>query len=221
MMQNNGDIKVAVLYGGTGQAKVVRPILEQQGIRVIAVFDDTPNLQSPFSDIQCVRCTEEIDAWLAEHQSSLSNTGFCITIGNPHGLVRCQLHDKLSKLGMKPLQAIHSSAIIEANAVIGEGCQIMAGAYVGVEAHLGRQCIVNTMASVDHECKLAEGVELAPGATLCGLINLGKYAWVGAGATVLPRVSIGENAVIGAGSLVRKDVVAGETVVGVPASPLA
>jgi len=39
------------LWGGTGQAKVVRPIIDSYGSRVIAVFDDTPNLRSPFDDI--------------------------------------------------------------------------------------------------------------------------------------------------------------------------
>ncbi len=34
--------KEIILYGGTGQAKVVRPIIEHYGSKVIAVFDDTP-----------------------------------------------------------------------------------------------------------------------------------------------------------------------------------
>ena len=93
----------------------------------------------------------------------------------------------------------------------------MAGAIVNPEARLGRQCIINTKASVDHECVLDDGVELAPGATLCGIVHLGINAWVCTGATVLPRINIGADAIVGAGAVVIRDVPTGVTVVGVPA----
>ena len=40
-----------LLWGGTGQAKVLRPIIEYYGSKVVAVFDDTPNLPPPFPDV--------------------------------------------------------------------------------------------------------------------------------------------------------------------------
>ena len=40
-----------IFYGGTGQAKVVRPIVEYYGSKLVAVFDDSPNLEKPFQDV--------------------------------------------------------------------------------------------------------------------------------------------------------------------------
>ena len=37
-----------ILWGGTGQAKVMRPVLERAGAKVIAVCDDTTDLPPPF-----------------------------------------------------------------------------------------------------------------------------------------------------------------------------
>jgi sugar O-acyltransferase (sialic acid O-acetyltransferase NeuD family) len=206
-----------ILWGGTGQAKVVRPIIERFGAKVVAVFDDTPGLKSPFADVPIYPGKAGFDAWRGEHDAT--GVGFCIAIGNPHGRVRIRLHDELVALGLVPTTIAHPSAVIEPNAEIGEGSQLMAGAIVGAEARLGRQCIINTKASVDHEDVLADGVELAPGATLCGLVEIGIAGWICTGATVLPRVRIGADAIVGAGAVVRHHVPDGAVVIGVPAIP--
>lgn len=206
-----------ILWGGTGQAKVVRPIIEHYGSRVVAVFDDTPNLISPFADVPLYLGWNGFQDWI-KLQPERSHIGFCIAIGNPHGRVRVRLHEQLVHEGLQPVTIAHPSAQIASNAVIGEGCQLMAGAIVNPEARLGRQCIINTKASVDHECILEDGVELAPGATLCGLIHLEVNSWICAGATVLPRIRIGADAIVGAGAVVIRNVPAGVIVIGIPAT---
>ncbi len=205
-----------ILWGGTGQAKVVRPIIEARGGRVVAVFDDTPGLPSPFPDVPLYLGWEGFSAW--QRQQGTTSFGFCIAIGNPHGRVRLKISERLKAAGLHPVHVVHPTACVETNARIGEGCQLMAGALVGAEAVLGAQVIINTRASVDHECILGDGCELAPGATLCGLIHLGAGTWIGAGATVLPRLNIGQDTIIGAGSLVIGDIPDGVVVVGHPAT---
>lgn len=204
-----------LLWGGTGQAKVVRPIIERLGSRVVAVIDDTPGLASPFPDVQIYQGDAGFQRWLDAHGAS--GVGFCIAIGNPHGRIRLRLHDRLVSAGLEPITIAHATAWIEPNAEVGIGCQLMAGAFVGAEARLGRQCIINTNASVDHEDVLEDGVEIAPGATLCGLVHIETNGWVCAGATVLPRIRIGADAIVGAGAVVNRDVAAKSVVVGVPA----
>lgn len=205
-----------VLWGGTGQAQVTRPIIEYYGSKVVAVFDDTPNMRPPFPDVPLHVGWSGFLNWI-QKQPDRENIGFCIAIGNPHGRVRVSYHERLAAQGLRPVTIAHPSAEIAANASIGEGCQLMAGAIVNPGATLGRQCIINTKASVDHECILEDGVELAPGATVCGLVHLGINAWVCAGATVLPRINIGADAIVGAGAVVIRDVPGAATVVGVPA----
>lgn len=207
-----------VLWGGTGQAKVVRPIIEYWGSSVVAVVDDTPGLSSPFGDVPIFLGWAGFQSWLQQHGKD--ETGFCVAIGNPHGLVRLRLHDRLTQAGLRPVNVVHPTACVASNALVGEGVQIMAGSIVGAEAQIGRQCIINTKASADHEDVLEDGVELAPGAILCGAVRVKTNGWICAGATVLPRITIGENAVVGAGAVVTRDVPADTTVCGVPARPI-
>lgn len=205
-----------ILWGGTGQAKVVRPIIEHFGAQVVAVFDDTPNLDPPFRDVELHLGWQGFENWIRGR--ARSKIGFCVAIGNPHGRVRVRFHERLMREGLSPVTIAHPSAVIAENAIIGDGCQLMAGAIVNPEARLGRQCIINTKASVDHECVLADGVEVAPGVTLCGLVQVGINGWICAGATVLPRIKIGADSIVGAGAVVIRNVPAGATIVGVPAA---
>jgi acetyltransferase-like isoleucine patch superfamily enzyme len=89
-----------------------------------------------------------------------------------------------------------------------------------VDAVLGEGCIVNTAASVDHECRLEEGVHLAPGARLAGCVRVGRNATIYTGAAVLPRIAIGEGAVVAAGAVVSADVPPYTLVAGIPARPV-
>ena len=206
-----------IFYGGTGQAKVVRPIVEYYGSKLVAVFDDTPNLEKPFQDVP-LYLGSELEEWIKNRKEL--ELGFCVTIGCPHGRTRIKLHRELEGEGLSPITLVHPTAFISKNAKIGVGSQIMAGSIIGPEVELGQDCIINTNANVDHESFLESGVEIAPGATLCGLVNVGVNGWVGAGATVLPRIQIGSDAIVGAGAVVTKNVERDQTVVGIPAKPL-
>jgi sugar O-acyltransferase (sialic acid O-acetyltransferase NeuD family) len=202
-----------LLWGGTGQAKVVRPIIEYYGSRVVAVFDDTPDLPSPFSDVEIYHGQAEFFDWIKK-QESRDEIGFCVAIGNPHGRIRLRFNEMLSSEGLTPITIAHPAACIAEDAFIGEGSQILAGAIIASEAKLGRQCIVNCNALVEHETILDDAVEIAPAATVLGLTRVGVNTMVGAGATVLSRLRIGDDVTIGAGAVVAADVADGEVVKG-------
>jgi sugar O-acyltransferase (sialic acid O-acetyltransferase NeuD family) len=121
------------------------------------------------------------------------------------GRDRCQLAELLVAHGVSLPPLIHPHASVAPSAILADGCQVLAGAVVSAEARLARQVIINTRASVDHECELGEGVHLAPGATLCGCIAVGAHTLIGPGAVVNPRVTIGRNVIVGAGAVVTRN----------------
>lgn len=205
-----------IFWGGTGQAKVNRPIVEYYGSKVVAIFDDTPNLKSPFTDIPIYEGWNGFVGWF-DQQEKKEPIGFCVAIGNPHGRIRLKLHNKLIEFGLEPVSLIHPTAFIDNSVVIGEGVQVMAGAIIQPEVKIGKQCIINTKVSIDHECVLEDGVELTPGATFCGNVYAETNSWICAGATVLPQLRIGHDSIVGAGSLVTKNVPEKTVVYGVPA----
>jgi sugar O-acyltransferase (sialic acid O-acetyltransferase NeuD family) len=111
----------------------------------------------------------------------------------------------------------HPSCVVAGTAVIEEGAMLMAGAIIGPDARVGRFCIVNTAASVDHDDVLEDGVNICPGAHLAGNVTCREDVFVGIGAAVIQGVTIGRRAIVGAGAVVIRDVADDTTVVGCPA----
>jgi sugar O-acyltransferase (sialic acid O-acetyltransferase NeuD family) len=81
---------------------------------------------------------------------------------------------------------------------------------------IGHHCIVNSNATVEHDCQIDDFVHIAPGVTICGGVTVGEETLVGANATVLPNCVIGKNVIIGAGTVVTKNIPDNTLVMGVP-----
>jgi acetyltransferase-like isoleucine patch superfamily enzyme len=96
----------------------------------------------------------------------------------------------------------------------------MAQAAVNSGTRVGRGAILNTGASIDHDCELGDFVHVAPGARLAGGVRIGAHAHIGIGSCVIQNLVIGSHAVVGAGAAVVRSVEEGAVVGGVPARPL-
>lgn len=102
-------------------------------------------------------------------------------------------------------KAIHPSAVVSEYASVDMGTVVMKGQLFKLR-QLCKHCIINTGASVDHDCNIADFVHISPHATLCGDVTVGEGSWIVAATTILPGVKIGKWCVIGAGSVVTKDI---------------
>lgn len=85
-------------------------------------------------------------------------------------------------------KAFHPSAVISEESEINEGTVVMQGAIIQSDVRLGKHCIINTGASVDHECVIDDYVHISPHCTLCGNVQVGEGTWIGAGSTIIPGV---------------------------------
>lgn len=204
-----------VFWGATGQAKVLAEMLPHLGYRLVALFDNDVSVTSPLSGVSLHHGWEGFQRW-RDGTDGLA-CDFVVAIGGGDAGARLEIFERLEKAGLQPTTLVHPSAYVAKGAAIGPGGQILMGAAVGVDVSIGRTVIVNTKASVDHECVIEDAVHIAPGAVLCGCVRIARGVFVGAGAVVLPRVEIGEGAVVGAGAVVTKSVSPRVVVAGNPA----
>ena len=188
------------LIGAGGHAKVVRDILDACSIPFSGVVTD--NLKEvTFMEKKILHSIDEVDEAI-------------ICVGNNR--TRKKLAEELSQQGVTFGMGIHPSVIMSKYASVDEGTVIMQGVVIQSCAKIGKHCIVNTSASIDHDNVLGDFVHISPHATLCGEVEVGEGTWIGAGTVVIQCVKIGRWSVIGAGSVVVNDIPDGVLAYGNP-----
>lgn len=208
-------MKPVIIWGASGHAKVLWEAVQGQGCNLIATFDNAVATLPPFADVPLFLGKQGFATWQAG--SSMSGVCALVAVGGDRGRDRLELQHFMAAQGVPPLTVVHSSAFVARTASLGAGSQVLAQSAVCADAQLGAACIVNTSASVDHECVLEQGVHIAPGAHLAGCVEVGEFTLIAVGAVVLPRIRIGRNCVIGAGAVVTRNVPDNSVVYGNPA----
>ena len=114
------------------------------------------------------------------------------------------------------LSIVSPKAVVTPNSVIGDGCAVMINTVVN-RSVLGRHCVVNTGAIIEHDCRLGDNVFIAPGVILCGEVTVGDDVFIGAGSVVRNGLRICTGASVGMGSVVTADITVPGLYVGHPA----
>ena len=184
------------LFGASGHGKVIKEILNANGVRVEAFVDDNLAVN------ECAGCK------VLHEYDGLSPVIVSIGINRIRKVVVEKLEAKAqtNRTELAFSTAIHPSAVVSPSAKIGEGTVVMAGAVINADAVIGDHCIINTGATVDHDCVIGDYCHVAPGVNISGATNIGSGTWVGVGSCVIQCLNIGQNCMIGAGSVVVKDI---------------
>lgn len=93
----------------------------------------------------------------------------------------------------------------------------MANAVINPGSRVGRGCIINTGATVDHDCVLEDFVHVSPGAHVAGSVFIGSRTWVGIGGIISNNLTICADCIVGAGAVVVRNIDQPGIYVGAPA----
>jgi UDP-N-acetylbacillosamine N-acetyltransferase len=213
MNHSNKTRKNIAIYGARedASAKVILDTIRLQGEHIpVAFLDDDPNLVNKTVDGIPVVGGRQMLSQL----SGMNVMGVAFDLGNNY--VRRDLCNLAQACGLELVNAIHPSAIIASDALLGSGIWAAAGVIINSDVQIG-DAVINTGATIDHNCIISSYINISPGCHLSGRTVIENYAFLGTGAISIPDIKIGAGAIVGAGAVMVSDVQSYTTVVGVPA----
>lgn len=211
--------KPIIVVGAGGHGVAVADALLEAGADVLGFTDADAGKHGT----QClglpVLGSDNVLAQYKARDVDLAN-GLGFVSGSGRTSVRRRAQRRLDAEGWIFVAVVDPRAIISRHAVLGVGCQVLAGAVIQANAFVGAGTIVNTAAVVEHDCVVGNWCHLATRATLCGAARISDGCLVGAGAVLRQSVVLGEDTVVGAGAVVLCNSQGRQTLCGVPARPL-
>lgn len=196
-----------LIIGASGHGKVVANIaLKMKKWQSIAFLDDNESIKSSMGIEVIGKSTDAFNY--------IGGCDIFVGIGNNAGRERIQ--SKLEMAGASIPILIHPSTIIGKQVKLCAGTVVMAGVVINCCTRIGKGCIINTGASIDHDNVIDDYVHISPGVHTAGTVKIGKGTWLGIGSMVSNNLNITSGCKVGAGAVVVKDITVAGTYVGVP-----
>jgi sugar O-acyltransferase (sialic acid O-acetyltransferase NeuD family) len=204
-----------ILVGASPKARLILDFLADEGRsnEVIGFVDrDTAKKGQTFGgkpimgDLSCVL-----------EQGLQKKHAFCICLSEQRFDERNQYMRWLSEVDAKFASIVSRRSVISSSAGIEPGSIVFPGATINAGSKIGTCVTIYTGALIDHDCTIANNVEISPRVAMAGSVSVDAGAFLGMNATILPNIAIGAGTIIGAGAVVTRDVAAGDVVAGNPA----
>lgn len=212
-MQNNHVLnakhKRLLIIGGGGHGRVVADCAEQ------SAYYDSISFLVEYRDER-----KKIHHWpvineLENFQRFVDDHDFIVALGDNR--TRAEILEKLALVNANIISLIHPSATISPYTTIDLGVVIFANAVVNIGSKLFTGVIINTAATIDHDCIIHKCVHISPGANIAGGVEIGAYSWLGIGAATVQSIQLAENTQVAAGAVVTASTQANSLYMGVPA----
>ena len=84
------------------------------------------------------------------------------------------------------------------------GNLFMPNSYISPLASIGSFSIFNTCCVVEHHSIVGSACHIAPGATICGSVEIGDSCLIGANSTILPKSHLKSGLIVKAGLVVKQ-----------------
>ncbi len=191
--------KKILLIGGGGHCRSVIDVIElQKEFEIFGIIDKKENLGKKVLNYEIIGTDDDLEKFRKFCDFALITIGFIKNI-NP----RKKLYQQLKKLGYKLPIIVSPLAYVSRYSQIGEGTVVMHHAIINSNVKIGKNCIINTKALVEHDCIVEDHCHISTGAILNGGVKVGRETFIGSGAICVENTVIEPNSFIKAGSLVK------------------
>ncbi|MDB2384593.1 hypothetical protein N9V90_01985 [Endozoicomonas sp.] len=136
-----------MILGAGGHARVLADtaLTTKQWDSVAFLDDQYPELSS-MNGWPVIGRISEAASYVEEYPE------MALGLGVEHDSLRLKLLVAISQAGARFPAIIHPAATVSALATVREGSVVFAGSVININTRVGTACIINTHASIDHDC---------------------------------------------------------------------
>lgn len=209
MQENKVNV---IVIGYSGHSYVLIETLIKLGHNILGYTEKKEKINNPFN---LKYLGNEKDSAFKFFKSN-----FHYSIGIGDNIKRSSIANYLRSKSCNLINVIHPDTSISKDISLGTGIFIARNVSINSFVKIEDDVIINTAATIDHECNIGSGSHIAPGAVLLGNVKIGKNSFIGANSVIKEGLVIGRNVKTGAGSVVVKNIPNNEIWVGNPARKL-
>lgn len=212
MFQNR---KILLLGAGGHCLSVIDSLISSYNYSDIGIIDKVEEGNQGKRMIMGVPVVGSDDDLLHLFESGYTDAFITVgSVGNPS--LRKKLYQQIKEIGFQIPNIIDKTSVISEYATLAKGIYVGKNAVINANTMIGCCAIINTSATIEHECNIGEFVHIAPGSILCGNVTIGNHTHIGAGSIVKQGLHIGSDTMIGMGSVVISNIGSKVTAYGNP-----
>lgn len=186
-----------ILIGGGGHCKSVIDVIEQEGrFEIAGIVEKYKGESQSVLGYPLIGTDDELGKLRQLYDYAI------VTVGQIRSnSVRVKLFTKLEALGFILPTIISPLAYVSKHASIDKGSVVLHHAVLNVGVKVGKNCIINSKALIEHDAQVHNHSHIATGAILNGDVVVKANSFVGSGAVVVQGCEI--DGFIKAGSVVK------------------
>ena len=191
-----------LLIGGGGHCVAVVDVIELEGnFQITGIVRPKSDGTEPVLGYPVLGDDDDLPRLLEETPQALVAVG---QIATP--ALRIRLFERIKTLKAATPVIISPRAYVSRRAELEEGTLVGHGAIINAGVRVGFNCIINSLALVEHDVRVGNHCHISTGARVNGGVIIEDGCFVGSGTVLREGVRIGANSVVGAGCFVARDV---------------
>jgi sugar O-acyltransferase (sialic acid O-acetyltransferase NeuD family) len=192
--------KSLILVGGGGHCKSVIDVAESAGYTILGVLDRPEEVGKKVLGYEVIGTDDDMDKFVDIAE-------FVVTVGQIKSPdLRIKLHKLIEQVGGELATVVSSTAHVSKYAQLGAGTVVMHQAVVNAGAKIGKGCIINTFANIEHDVVIDDYCHISTGAMVNGGASVGLGTFVGSQSVINQCAVVCERTIIASGSVVNKNI---------------
>lgn len=189
--------KNIVLIGAGGHSRACIDVIEETGnFHIVGIVD--ANQIGPVLGYQVLGNDDELTKIREYCESAI------VAVGQiDSAKLRTKLFNLAKQLKFDMPAIVSPYSRVSKYSRIEEGTIIMHGAIVNASAAIGKNCIINSMALIEHDATIQDHCHVATGAIINGSVMIKRGTFVGSNAVVIQNATSEENDFIKAGAIYK------------------